>query len=73
MQRANIEGPRNLYRLRHAFATLSLVAGIDAKIVSRALGHSSVAFTQDTYQHVIPQMRQDAAEKIGDILFGVGG
>jgi integrase len=70
MERARIAGPRNLYRLRHSFATLSLVAGIDAKIVSRALGHSSVAFTQDTYQHVIPQMRKEAAEKIGNILFG---
>src|ERR1041385_5136761 len=70
MERAKISGPRNLYRLRHSFATLSLVAGIDAKIVSRALGHSSVAFTQDTYQHVLPQMRKEAAEKIGNILFG---
>jgi integrase len=70
IERAKIAGPRNLYRLRHSFATLSLVAGIDTKIVSRALGHSSTSFTMDTYQHVIPQMRQEAAEKIGKILFG---
>lgn len=70
IERARIGGSRNLYRLRHTFATLSLVAKIDIKIVSRALGHSSVAFTMDTYQHVIPQMREEAAEKIGNILFG---
>jgi len=37
------------------------------------MGHSTVTLTMDTYQHVIPQMRKDAAEKIGNILFGVGG
>lgn len=70
MERAKIAGPRNLYRLRHSFATLSLLAGVGTKIVSRAMGHSSVAFTMDTYQHVIPSMRKEAAEKIGKILFG---
>lgn len=70
MKRAQIEGPANLYRLRHSFVTLSLLAGADVKSVSRAAGHSSVWFTQDTYQHVLPAMRQDAAEKIGRLLFG---
>jgi integrase len=67
---AKIEGRVHLYRLRHSFATLSLLAGADAKSVSRAMGHSSVWFTQDTYQHVLPAMRRDAAEKIGRMLFG---
>lgn len=70
MEAAKIDGPRNLYRLRHSFVTLSLLWGIDAKAVSRAAGHSSVAFTLDTYQHVLPSVRKDAAEKIGKMLFG---
>jgi len=70
MKRAKIEGQVNLYRLRHSFVTLSLLAGADVKSVSRAAGHSSVWFTQDTYQHVLPAMRQDAADKIGRLLFG---
>lgn len=70
MTRAQIDGPVNLYRLRHSFVTLSLLSGADPKSVSRAAGHSSVAFTLDTYQHVLPAMREDAAEKIGRLLFG---
>jgi hypothetical protein len=36
------------------------------KSVSRAAGHSSVAFTLDTF----PAMRKDAADRIGALLFG---
>jgi integrase len=70
IERAKIDGPRNLYRLRHSFVTLSLLLGIDPKTVSRAAGHSTVAFTLDTYQHVLPQVEKEAAEKIGKMLFG---
>jgi integrase len=70
IERAKIDGPRNLYRLRHSFVTLSLLWGIDPKTVSRAAGHSSVAFTIDTYQHVLPQVADEAAKKIGKMLFG---
>ena len=69
IETAKIDGPRNLYRLRHSFVTLSLLCGIDSKAVSRAAGHSSVAFTLDTYQHVLPSVRKEAAEKIGKLLF----
>jgi integrase len=70
IERAKIGGPRNLYRLRHSFVTLSLLLGVDPKTVSRAAGHSTVAFTLDTYQHVLPQVEKAAAEKIGRMLFG---
>jgi hypothetical protein len=70
MTKAKIGGLANLYRLRHSFVTLSILSGADVKSVSHAAGHSSVAFTQDTYQHVLPAMRKDAAEKIGRLLFG---
>lgn len=71
MERAKIDGPMNLYRLRHSFVTLSLMLGIDAKQVSRAAGHASVAFTMDNYQHALPSVEKDAAERIGKLLFGV--
>lgn len=71
MERAKIDGPMNLYRLRHSFVTLSLMLGVDAKQVSRAAGHASVAFTQDNYQHALPSVEKDAAERIGKLLFGV--
>ena len=41
-----------------------------AKIVSERLGHSNVGMTLDRYSHVLPTMQEDAAETVGQILFG---
>ncbi|GAI71620.1 unnamed protein product, partial [marine sediment metagenome] len=43
-RRAGLSGTR-FHDLRHTFASLMLLAGVHPKIVSEALGHSSVAFT----------------------------
>lgn len=48
---------------RHTAATLALDAGVDVKIVSEELGHSTTRITQDLYQHVRIQQQIDAAEK----------
>ena len=50
--------------LRHTHATLMLKSGIHPKIVSERLGHATVAFTLDTYTHVVPGI-QEASEKLG--------
>lgn len=59
-----------LHSLRHTHATQLLSAGVDAKTVSMRLGHSSVAFTLQTYTHVLSKMENTAAEVIGKILEG---
>ena len=59
-----------LHDLRHTWATLALVAGVDVKIVSERLGHSSPLVTWQTYQHVIKGMQSDAAERVADLIFG---
>lgn len=51
-----------LHDLRHTFATLALEAGINVKVVSELLGHSTVAFTLQVYSHAIPAMQEEAAE-----------
>lgn len=56
--------------LRHTHASLLLAAGKHPKIVSERLGHHSVAFTMDTYAHVLPGMQGDAAEDLSDLIFG---
>jgi integrase len=58
--------------LRHTHASLLLQAGEHAKVVSERLGHSSVAFTLDTYGHLMPGMEEAAAAKL-DALFGAAG
>ena len=47
--------------LRHAHATLALSAGVNPKIVSERLGHSSISVTMDIYSHVLPGMQEEAA------------
>jgi integrase len=37
--------------------------------VSERLGHSSIALTLDVYSHVLPDMQQQAAEKLEAMLF----
>jgi len=50
--------------LRHTHATFLLGAGVNVKVVSERLGHASVAFTLDTYGHVMPGMRESAADSL---------
>jgi integrase len=57
--------------LRHTHASLLVQAGEHAKVVSERLGHSSVAFTLDTYGHLMPGMEEAAAMLDG--LFGAAG
>jgi len=45
-----------------------LSAGFQPKVASEALGHSSVSFTMDTYQHVMPSMQETATRAIEDAL-----
>jgi len=50
--------------LRHTHATFLLGAGVNPKVVSERLGHASVAFTLDTYGHVMPGMQESAADSL---------
>jgi len=58
---------------RHTAATLALEAGVDIKIVSEQLGHSTTRITQDLYQHVRHQVHVDSAEKVVELLPGRKG
>lgn len=43
--------PIPIHALRHTFASNLINAGVDIKVVSQLLGHSSVKITYDTYVH----------------------
>lgn len=67
---AKLDLPRiTLHDLRHTHATLLLEAAVPVKVVSERLGHSTTAFTMDTYMHVTEAMRDTAA----GVLDGLGG
>jgi hypothetical protein len=45
-----------------------VTCGSAPQVVSEMLGHASVASTLDIYSHVLPDMQQDAAAAIADVL-----
>lgn len=53
-----------LHSLRHANATLMLAAGVDLKVVSALLGHSSIATTANLYTEVLDSTKAEAAMKV---------
>lgn len=53
-----------LHSLRHCNATLLLNNGVDIKIVSEHLGHSSIRVTGDIYTDVLPTTKMQTAELI---------
>lgn len=55
--------------LRHTAATLLLKENVHPKIVQEMLGHSTIALTLDTYSHILPDIQQEAADKM-DKIFG---
>ena len=68
---AKLDVPRiRLHDLRHTHASILLQQGVNAKVVSERLGHSSVAFTMTVYQHVMPGMQAQAAATFSAAVFG---
>ena len=57
-----------LHGLRHTHASLSLQAGVPAKVISERLGHATIAITMDIYSHVVPGMQAEAAERFAALM-----
>lgn len=55
--------------MRHTYATLLLLQGVNPKIVSERLGHADVRITLDTYNHLLPSMQKETALQFGKMLF----
>ena len=54
---------------RHTAATLLLAQGVDQRVVMEILGHSQISMTAK-YAHVLPVVMTDAADRIGQALWG---
>jgi len=73
LKKAEIRTSIRLYDLRHTTATLLLQAGINPKIVSERLGHSTIVLTLDVYSHVLPTMQEEATEHLEEMIFSKTG
>ncbi len=58
---------KGIHALRHSYATRALEKGIDVKIVSTMLGHSTVATTMNIYQDVHTDQKKIAAAAMNDL------
>jgi integrase len=57
-----------IHDLRHTAATLLLAQGVHPRVVMDLLGHSQIAVTMNTYSHVVPALRKEAADKMEAVL-----
>ena len=51
----------------------SFQAGVPVKVVSERLGHKTTTITENIYLHVTPQMAEDAADKVANLILGNAG
>jgi integrase len=56
------------HALRHSCASLMLAQGVSIKVVQETLGHSTIATTMDIYTHLMPVLRQEAADTMDRLL-----
>ncbi len=66
-RQVGLEGVR-FHDLRLTLASLMLLCGAKPKVISEILRHSSVAFTMDTYSHIIEGMQSDAMALLDEVL-----
>jgi integrase len=61
-----------LHGVRHSYATVSIDGGVNPKVVSERIGHSSVAFTMQIYVQRTADLMRDAAAAaaIADLIQG---
>lgn len=55
---------------RHTAASIALESGIDIKVVSDQLGHSTTRIALDLYQHVVRRLHDEAAERVATKVDG---
>jgi integrase len=59
-----------LHDVRHTYATLSLDAGVEPKVVADRIGHANMAYTLTIYTHRSTGRDQPAADKVAGLIFG---
>jgi integrase len=62
--------PARLHDARHTAASLLMLQGVPARVVMDVLGHSQISLTLGTYSHVVPELARDAADRMGESLWG---
>ena len=67
MASAGLNNKCGAHTLRHTFASLLFRNDVNVKTVSELLGHKDVAFTYNTYIHLIEQQKSKAIHLLDNI------
>jgi integrase len=54
----------------HTAGSLLLQQGVPARVVMEILGHPQISLTLGTYSHVVPELAEDAARRMGQAPWG---
>ena len=57
-----------LHECRHTFASLMIVAGVNAKALQSFMGHANISITLDRYGHLMPGSEGEAADLLDAYL-----
>lgn len=68
LQKANDLPICTVHDLRHTYGTLLTEQGVDVAVVSKALRHSSIKITADTYVDPSTKIKQKATQIMADII-----
>ncbi|MCP3762895.1 site-specific integrase [Domibacillus sp. A3M-37] len=60
----------HFHDLRHTHAALMIFQNEPMKLIADRLGHSKITTTMDTYGHLLPNMQQDASDRLDQTIFG---
>lgn len=69
LRRAGLRKVR-FHDLRHTYASLMLSAGENVAVVSRQLGHASIAITLQVYRHCLPGEGKGLSDRLAARVFG---
>ncbi len=59
---------KRFHDLRHTCASLLLAQDVHPRVVMEVLGHSQIGLTMDTYSHVMPSLKREAADRMDTAL-----
>ncbi len=60
-----------LHALRHTHASVLLAEGVSINTISARLGHADVGVTQDTYSHILDELKKKDDEKMMSVLMQI--
>ncbi|MDN6194694.1 MAG: tyrosine-type recombinase/integrase, partial [Alkalibacterium sp.] len=60
-----------VHALRHTHASILLAEGVSINTISSRLGHANVGITQNTYSHILDELKEKDNNKMMSVLMQI--